>query len=580
MAITSNYPDIQLREADIFSLLFDRPDRPFAANKVIFQDATHPSRTYTYEQVRNDALWFGKGLQTCFDIKKGDVIGLFTPNDIDVPAILFGSLWTGAVISAANPGYKVDELAHQLKDSAARFVVSHVSSFPTAREACSLVGIPESQIILVGNERSARGPSRHWTVIREAGQTSAGSQPPTQIKIQPREDLAFLAYSSGTTGKPKAVMLTHFNVTANIEQIRDLEPVSHDNSVSIPGIPDAPQTGDKVLACLPFFHIYGLTCLLINPLFKGVHCVMMEAFDFERWCQVVETHQVTVGYIVPPIVLLLAKHPAVNKYNLSSLRVCSSGAAPLTRELVEAVYKRTGIRTKQGYGLTETSPTLFAMRWQDWHRKVGTTGLLVPNMTAKFCIPSAEIDHAQGAVELPRGEVGELWVSGPNVFRGYLNRPEATAECLVDGWFKTGDVGFMDDEGHLTITDRAKELIKYKGFQVAPAELEGLLVDCELVDDAAVIGVFLREQSTEVPRAYVVRKGGPSAVKPGDDQSIIRWMDRRVTNHKKLRGGVRFVESIPKSPSGKILRRILKDEIKKEQEREQEIRLRGHNAKL
>ncbi|KIX08854.1 uncharacterized protein Z518_03511 [Rhinocladiella mackenziei CBS 650.93] len=560
MPIRSNYPDVDLRECDIFSFLFDRTDREFPDHKVIFQDANDTLQPLTFADVRGNAIDFGKALRDNIGLQTGDVIALFTPNSIDVPCVILGALWAGAIVSPSNPGYTATELEYQLRDSGAKYLVTHISILPLARQVCSKVGISDSHIFLVGRPSEEKTAPKHWTLFRSNKAWQENQSPARQLR--PKEDLAFLSYSSGTTGKPKGVQLTHYNVTANIQQMRGQEPVSWDGSITVPNIPNAPKSGDKILACLPFFHIYGLTCLMINPLYTGVHCVLMERFDIESWCQVVDKHRITVGYIVPPIVLLLCKHPAVEKYDLSSLRICSSGAAPLTRELVEAAFARKKLRVKQGYGMTETSPTLFAMRWQDWRDKVGTTGLLVPNMLAKFCtVPEGE---NEGAVELPRGELGELYVMGPNIFKGYYKNPAATMACLHDDWFRTGDIGFMDSEGNLTITDRAKELIKYKGSQVAPAELEGVLVDHELVDDAAVIGVPLPGQGTEGPRAYIVRKGGMSAVRKGDEDKIHQWLNSRVANYKKLRGGIVFVDTIPKSPSGKILRRVLKDSIKKE----------------
>lgn len=196
---------------------------------------------------------------------------------------------------------------------------------------------------------------------------------------------------------------------------------------------------------------------------------------------------------------------------------------------------------------------------------MGSTGWMLPNMEMKFCaVPGAE-GESDGTKELPRGETGELYVKGPNIFLGYHKKPEATAGCLTeDGWFRTGDVGYVNERGDLYITDRVKELIKYKGFQVPPAELEGYLVDNEMVDDVAVVGVESEELGTEVPRAYIVRKGGMRAVQRGDEERIASWLAAKVANHKKLRGGVKFVDAVPKSASGKILRRILKEEARKE----------------
>ncbi|KIV94686.1 hypothetical protein PV10_02430 [Exophiala mesophila] len=578
MPIASNWPDIQLEVKDIFSFLFERKDRPFPESHVIFQSADNPSRKYTYAQLKQAAVDFGKGLRSNYDLKKGDVVGLFAPNEVDTPAIVFGTLWAGAILSPANPGYTQAELVYQLKDSNATVLVTHASVLDVAKKAAAEVGINESSIILLGEGRDPLNRIKHWTSVRNLSGTSRYRIP----KIAPKEDLAFLVYSSGTTGRPKGVRLTHHNMTSNLQQVNAVEKyITWDGSETPPGIQGAPKgQGDKVLACLPFFHIYGLNVLIHLPVYAGVQTLVLQRFDLEKWCQVVQDHQITFSYIVPPIVLLLCKHPIVDKYNLKSLRMVNSGAAPLTKDLVESLYKRIGLRVKQGYGLSETSPTIFMQRWEDWQTAVGTTGQLVPNVLAKFCKVPAPGEESDGSKELPRGETGELYVKGPNIFVGYHNNVAATAECLEDGWFRTGDVGFIDKEGNLTITDRVKELIKYKGFQVPPAELEGYLAGHDNVDDVCVVGVESQELGTEVPRAYIVRKGGLKAVKDGDAQEIINWLNGRVANHKKLRGGLKFVESVPKSVSGKILRRLLKDQAKKEFQEEENAKLGKAKPKL
>ena len=478
----------------------------------------------------------------------------------------FGALWAGAVVSPANPGYTVGELVYQLRDCGARAIVTQLGLLDTVRKACKQVGISDDGIILLGEQREPNGRVKHWTSVRNI--SGATRYRRTSIS-SPKREVAFLVYSSGTTGTPKGVKLSHHNIVSNVQQINrgEEENLTWDGSVTSPGIPlpEKGSGGDKVLGCLPFFHIYGLTILVHHPVWLGLTVIVQPRFEIERWCQIVQKHRITFSYIVPPMVLLLSKHPKVPNYDLSSIRMTNSGAAPLTRELVEAVYKRTGVKVKQGYGLSETSPTAFIQRWEDWQVGVGSVGLLVPNMEAKFCaVPGAE-GESDGTKELPLGEIGELYVKGPNIFLGYHQKPEETKGCLDDdGWFRTGDVGYLDNKGNLYITDRVKELIKYKGFQVPPAELEGYLVDNDLVDDVAVVGVESEELGTEVPRAYIVRKGGMKAVEKGDDQKIISWLSAKVANHKKLRGGVRFVDAVPKSASGKILRRILKDEAKKE----------------
>lgn len=276
----------------------------------------------------------------------------------------------------------------------------------------------------------------------------------------------------------------------------------------------------------------------------------MSKFEIERFCAIIESMKITFAYIVPPIVLLLSKHPIVDKYDLSSLRMLNSGAAPLTQELVDACYKRIKCPIKQGYGLSETSPTTHTQPWEDWNKTIGSVGRLLPNQIAKYM--SAEEQ------EVPAGEVGELWIKGPNIFKGYLNNPEGTSNALTeDGFFKTGDVGYQDEKGNFYITDRVKELIKYKGFQVPPAELEGLLASHPKINDVAVIGIYDKDQATEVPRAYVVPASGVQRIKEVE-VDIAGWLAVKVANHKRLRGGIRFVDEIPKSPSGKILRRMLK----------------------
>lgn len=290
----------------------------------------------------------------------------------------------------------------------------------------------------------------------------------------------------------------------------------------------------------------------------------MPKFDLEDFCRIIQDNKVTFAYVVPPVVLLLGKHPVVSKYDLSSVRMMNSGAAPLTKELVEAVYNRLKIPVKQGYGLSETSPTTHTQPWADWNKTIGSVGTLLPYQTAKYMDASDN--------EVPAGETGELWIKGPNVFKGYLNNPEGTAHALTpDGYFKTGDVGHQDKNGNFYITDRIKELIKYKGFQVAPAELEGILISHPHVNDVAVIAIYDEEQATEIPRAYIVPTDG---LGKGEKEAseIIEWLSKKTAPHKKLRGGVKFMDEIPKSASGKILRRLLKAKALEEE--------KGAKAKL
>ncbi|KAK2750188.1 hypothetical protein FQN57_004684 [Myotisia sp. PD_48] len=550
MPFESPYKPLDIPNVSVWDFLFQRKNRKFPDDRTIYQDAD-TGRSYTYAEVRAAAITFGSGLKSLWDWQKGDVLAVFAPNSIDFPVITWGTLWAGGVISPANPAYTVDELAFQLKDTNARALITHMSCLSTAIAAAKKVGLPQEQIILLGDERHPDAKYKHFTSIRNISKASVYGK----SRINPNKDLAFLVYSSGTTGTPKGVMLTHRNIVTNTLQIQ----AGEEGNLSWNG--NADGKGDRMLAFLPFFHIYGLTCLIHNSMYGGYHLFVMSKFDLEKWCSHIQNYRITFSYIVPPVVLQLAKHPIVDKYNLTSLRMLSCGAAPLTHELVNAVYARIGTGIKQGYGLSECSPTTHTLSWKDWNTHTGSVGKLLPSQEMKYMTPSEEGVEPK---EVPLGEVGEIYIRGPNVFPGYLGNPRATAECLSeDGWFRTGDVGYQDKDGNLYITDRVKELIKYKGFQVAPAELEGLLTDHPDVDDVAVIGIQDDRLATEVPRAYIVAKTN-SRRTPEDAEKIVQWLSSKVAPHKRLRGGVRFLDQIPKSASGKILRRVIKEMAKKE----------------
>lgn len=312
----------------------------------------------------------------------------------------------------------------------------------------------------------------------------------------------------------------------------------------------------------------GLTVLIHMPMWSGYQTYVMSKFDLEEYCANVQKYKATYSHVAPPIVLALARSPVVDKYDLSSLRMLNSGAAPLKPELVNALVTRIKtIGIKQGYGLSETSPTVSVGSWKNWQENTASAGFLMPNIEVR--IMSVLEEHSEGErVELPfpgnPDQVGEVFVRGPNIFMGYLDNPTATADCLdKDGWFRTGDIGYVDERYRLFITDRLKELIKYKGYQVPPAELEDVLLSCPAVLDSAVVGVPVDDG--EIPRGYVV-PADATKTSEKDAQEIMDWVAQRVVHYKRLRGGVKFIDAVPKSVSGKILRRVLKEEVKKEVE--------------
>ncbi|OAL51880.1 4-coumarate-CoA ligase-like protein [Pyrenochaeta sp. DS3sAY3a] len=539
MASSSPFPDVVIPDVDLWGLMFDRKDRDFPENKVLYR-AIDSGLHYTFADVKRLATLFGGGLRNLWDWQKNDVLALYAPNDIDIPPVIYGAFFAGGIVTPANPGYSKDELVYQLKNSEAKALVTTKKFLNTALAAASEVGIPADRVLLLGPEKDGSHRVKHWSNIRK----TSGALRYRRRRAKP-EDLSFLAYSSGTTGLPKGVMLTHRNIVADILMIHGSVGKWYSSRA------------DKFLGVLPFFHIYGLTGLVHQMLHRGIELVVMPAFDMETFLRAIQEHRITFIYVAPPVIVRLSRDKMVDKYDLSSVKMITSGAAPLTKELVDAVHKRLGIKINQAYGLSETSPMTHTQPWDEWYTSVGSVGKMFPNMHAKYISSSGD--------SLPPGSPGELWLRGPNVFTGYWKNSAATAAALTpDGFFKTGDIGYQDASGNFYITDRVKELIKYKGFQVAPAELEGKLMQSDMVDDVAVIGVQDEAQHTEVPRAYVVASVREGRGEPGEEEArrIVEWLGEKVASHKRLRGGVVFVQEIPKSASGKILRRVLKERSK------------------
>ncbi|MFF3399357.1 4-coumarate--CoA ligase family protein [Streptomyces sp. NPDC002659] len=456
-------------------------------------------------------------------LRKGDVLALHSPNTVAYPSVFYGATRAGASVTTVHPLATAEEFAKQLRDSSARWIVTVSPLLEVARRAAELAaGIEE---IFVCDRADG-----HVSVLDMLGSTA----PEPDVVIDPAEDIAALPYSSGTTGIPKGVMLTHRSIATNLAQLHPLMPMG---------------PGERILAVLPFFHIYGLTALMNAPLRQGATVVVLPRFELESFLAAIETHRINAIYVAPPIVLALAKHPAVAKFDLSSLEYIISSAAPLDAELAAACSKRLGLPPiGQAYGMTELSPGTHLVPKGAENPPPGTVGKLIASTEMRIC----SLDDP-GKDAAP-GEEGEIAIRGPQVMKGYLGRPEDTGRMIdADGWLHTGDIGRVDD-GWLFVVDRVKELIKYKGFQVAPAELEALLLTHEGIADAAVIGVY-DENGNEIPKAYVVRQ--PAAEDLSED-GIMTFVAERVAPYKKIRR-VEFIGAVPRAVSGKILRRELRD---------------------
>ncbi len=516
MPVRSPYPDVEIPEVALFDFLFtDFGDR---ADATAFVDGSSGAEV-TFSELKDMVLRVAAALAER-GIGSGDVVGIFAPNSPYWAAVFHGILRANATVTSVNSLYTPGEVASQLIDSGARLLFTISPFLDRATAAMDEAGLtPDAVVVLDGADG--------FTSLRDL---LAGTAEPPAHTARPA-DTAVLPYSSGTTGRGKGVILTHRNLVANLCQCVPVFQI---------------ESEARILAVLPFFHIYGMTVMMNNGLYRRATVITMPRFDLTEFLRVISEHRANVVYIAPPIAVALAKHPMVDNYDLSCVDNVLSGAAPLDGELGHAVAKRLGCQVRQGYGMTELSPVSHAIPRDAPDMDLNSVGVALPNTECKL------VDPETGAEVGPGGR-GELWVRGPNVMAGYLNDPEATAITLDDeGYLHTGDVAEVTEDGVFTIVDRVKELIKYKGYQVPPAELEALLLTHDRVADVAVIGIRDAE-GEEVPKAFVVRQ--PDTELSADE--VMSFVAMRIAPHKKVRA-VEFIEQIPKSASGKILRKDLR----------------------
>jgi acyl-CoA synthetase (AMP-forming)/AMP-acid ligase II len=451
-------------------------------------------------------------------LRKGDVCAIFSQNTPEYAIAVLALARIGAVVTTASPVLTRGDLEKQLADCRARCLITSPALRDTALAVAA--GSPNVEHVLSFGDMSGAQPFAALLDSHDAAPDAV---------VRPA-DLFALPYSSGTTGLPKGVMLSHRNVVANMLQL--------DASRHL-------RDGQDTLVCfLPFFHIYGLTVIMLLGLWAGATLVVMPRFDLEQYLDLVERHRATMLHVVPPIVLALAKNPAVNGRDFSSVRKLFSGAAPLGPDLIAQCTARLGCALQQGYGMTEASPATHTTDEYVPPDKRGSVGVVLPNTECRVVDPVTLRDVTPGAD-------GEIWIRGPQVMLGYYNRPEETKNTIDDeGWLHTGDIGHADSDGWFYIVDRLKELIKYKAMQVAPAELESVLLSHPSVADAAVVPLP-DEEAGEIPLGFVVLKA------PASPEELIAFVAERVAPFKKVRR-IEFIDAIPKSPSGKILRRVLR----------------------
>ena len=534
MSFSSPFPQVHIPTTSLYDYLFADLDDDDAERIALVDAKSGTETTYRDMVSRIDAF---AGALAARGIGVGDVVGLLAPNSSAFAIAFHGILRAGATATTINALFTAKDIAKQLTDAKASMLVTVTPLVAQAADGAASIGLATDRVVLLD------GPGEAADGHPNAADLLGQALPAPEVSFDPATHLAALPYSSGTTGNPKGVMLTHRNLAANVAQIRPLQGM---------------RPEDRILAVLPFFHIYGMTVLLNAAMHARARLVIMPSFDLADFLGNIQNHRCTYAFIAPPVAVALAKHPVIDQYDLSSLRGIMSGAAPLDEDLGSAVKQRLDCQVVQGYGMSELSPVSHVAPFDGGKELVGSVaplnscGWTVPNAISKI------VDSETGAeIEPPTSglsETGELWFKGPNVMAGYLGNEEATRGTIDDdGFLHTGDVARVDSTGCVYIVDRLKELIKYKGYQVPPAELEAVLLTHPGIADAAVIGVTDSDSGEEIPKAFVVKLSGAELTE-GD---VMEFVAEHVAPYKKVRQ-VAFIETIPKSASGKILRKDLR----------------------
>jgi acyl-CoA synthetase (AMP-forming)/AMP-acid ligase II len=511
MIFSSPYPEIDIPDQVLPDFILENAAR-FGSRPALIDGIS--GRSVGYDQL-SDRIHYSSEVLRKAGFQAGDVLALYLPNSPEYVFVFLAAHQLGGVVTPLNHLLKANELEVVLRHSGARMIVTTEELSSTCRELQA--GAILDQILIIDT-------------FENSGTRAADQPLPEVLARNPGVDLAALPYSSGTTGLPKGVMLTHRNLVANISQVRALD---HFNEQ------------DTLIGILPFSHIYGMVFTLLHGLRAGAAIVTLSKFDPTTFLKAIQDHKITIAHLVPPLVQFLAKHPMIDDYDLSSLRLIISGAASLGEALARECAERLECLVGQGYGLTETSPVTHCNPADAARIKHGSIGPTISGTECKILDP-------QNGKALGSNQTGELYVRGPQVMLGYINEAEATREMIDSkGWLATGDLAYADEEGYFYIVGRLKEMIKYKGHQVSPAELEAILMRHPAVTDAAVVRGY-DENSEEIPKAFIVRGSDGSA------EEIIEFAASRSASYKRIRS-LEFIEEIPRSAAGKILRRELTD---------------------
>jgi long-chain acyl-CoA synthetase len=508
-------------------------------------------RGITYKQLDDAVDKFATALSK-LGVKKGDKVALFMPNVPQFIISYYGALRIGAIETAVSPLYKEREAEHQLADSEAETIVTLDMLYPTVEKIWEKTKLKTAIITNLGEympfvtavigsmlrkiptQKIERKPHIHF--FQELLHKYPAEPP--KVEINPEEDLAALQYTGGTTGTAKAAMLTHMNLVSN--------------AVACAEWLRGKNGEESFLTVLPLFHIYGMTTGMNAPIYLGGKMIMLPRFDAASTLAAIQKHKVTVFCGAPTMYSMLLAHPKLKKYDLTSVRFCISGSAPLPPEVQKKWMEITNGVLVEGYGLTESSPVTHCNPLDRSMKtvKVGSIGLPWPDTDAKI------MDNETGQTELGPDQIGELTVKGPQVMKGYWKTAEETVSVLRDAWLYTGDIGKMDQDGYFYITDRKKDLIKYKGYSVYPREIEDVLYEHPAVKLCAVIGKP-DPIASEIPKAFIVLKDGMTAT----EEEIKKFVNEKVAPYKAIRE-LEFRKELPMTLVGKVLRRVLQEEEK------------------